>query len=59
VWTLLAFANDFRWLKGRDDTPWYPSMKLYRQSRPMEWSDVVQRLVTDLGAFARKSGRRR
>jgi len=59
VWTLLAFANDFRWLKDRDDTPWYPSMKLYRQSRPMVWSDVVQRLVTDLGAFTRKRDRRR
>lgn len=59
VWTLLAFANDFRWLKGREDTPWYPTMKLYRQSRPMVWSDVVQRLTADLGVFARKRDRRR
>jgi Tfp pilus assembly protein PilF len=59
VWTLLAFANDFRWLKNRDDTPWYPSMKLYRQTRPMQWSDVVQRLTGDLAAFARKRERRR
>ena len=59
VWTLLAFANDFRWLKSRADTPWYPTMKLYRQSRPMDWSDVVGRLVVDLGAFARKRERRR
>jgi Tfp pilus assembly protein PilF len=59
VWTLLAFANDFRWLKGRSDTPWYPSMKLYRQSRPMEWGDVIKALCTDLAAFARKRDRRR
>jgi Flp pilus assembly protein TadD len=59
VWILLAFANDFRWLKGRDDTPWYPSMKLYRQSRPMVWSDVIQRLSADLAGFARKRERRR
>jgi ADP-heptose:LPS heptosyltransferase len=59
VWTLLAFANDFRWLKVRDDTPWYPSMKLYRQAQPMVWTDVVERLVADLGAFTRKRERRR
>lgn len=59
VWTLLAFANDFRWLKGRDDTPWYPTMKLYRQTRPMVWTDVVEKLVADLGAFTRGRDRRR
>ena len=59
VWTLLAFANDFRWLKDRDDTPWYPTMKLYRQARPMDWTEVVGRLAGDLATFARKRERRR
>lgn len=59
VWTLLAFANDFRWLKGRSDSPWYPSMTLYRQTRPMVWTDVIQKLVVDLGSLTRKRDRRR
>ncbi len=59
VWTLLAFANDFRWLKERNDTPWYPSMKLYRQTRPMDWSEIIGRLAGDLATFARKRERRR
>ena len=45
---ILPFAPDWRWLHGRDDTPWYPSIKLYRQQRPYDWSGVVERLVADL-----------
>ncbi|MGE0153342.1 MAG: tetratricopeptide repeat protein [Reyranellaceae bacterium] len=59
VWTLLAFANDFRWLRGRDDTPWYPTMTLYRQSRPMVWTDLVERVTADLAVFAQQRDRRR
>jgi hypothetical protein len=42
VWCLLPFAPDWRWLLRRDDTPWYPSMRLFRQSRPGEWGDVFE-----------------
>ena len=44
VWTMLPFAPDWRWLMGRDDTPWYPSMRLFRQSKPGDWGSVVERV---------------
>jgi hypothetical protein len=40
VWTLLPFSPDWRWLLNRDDSPWYPSIRLFRQSRIGEWDDV-------------------
>jgi len=38
---MLPYHADFRWMADRDDTPWYPAMRLFRQTRPGEWSDVV------------------
>lgn len=52
VWTLLPFAPDWRWMVGRDDSPWYPGMRLYRQPRRGDWSSVVERLAADLAALA-------
>ncbi len=48
VWTLLQFAPDWRWLLNRKDTPWYPSMKLFRQTTPGDWRDVVQEVIGEL-----------
>jgi len=48
VWTLLPYCPDYRWKLGRDDTPWYPSMRLYRQERPGDWEAVIQRIQDDL-----------
>jgi len=48
VRTLLPFAPDWRWMLGRDDSPWYPSMKLYRQTRRKDWVDVLERLRVEL-----------
>jgi hypothetical protein len=45
---LLAYQPDFRWLLGRDDSPWYPTMRLYRQPTFGDWGSVVQKLVADL-----------
>ena len=42
VWTLLPFAADWRWLTDRDDSPWYPTMRLYRQVQPGDWADVFR-----------------
>jgi tetratricopeptide (TPR) repeat protein len=44
TWTLLPFISDWRWLRDRDDSPWYPTMKLFRQSRPNNWTDVIARV---------------
>jgi predicted negative regulator of RcsB-dependent stress response len=41
VWLLVPFMPDFRWQLNRDDTPWYPLMKLFRQSKRSDWTDVV------------------
>ena len=48
VWTLLPFAPDWRWLLGRDDSPWYPSMRLFRQSSPGDWQGVMDNVETAL-----------
>lgn len=50
VWTLLPYAPDWRWLLDRDDTPWYPTMRLYRQNKPGDWSGVVELVGQHLAA---------
>ena len=45
---LLPYAPDWRWLLDRDDTPWYPSLRLFRQERPYDWSGVVERVIAEL-----------
>ena len=48
VWTLVQFAADWRWFVERADTPWYPTMRLFRQSRIGEWNPVIQRVAEAL-----------
>ena len=48
VWILLMFAADWRWLRGRDDSPWYPGARLFRQRSPGDWSGVIDRLKAEL-----------
>ncbi len=48
VWTLLAYMPDFRWKLGRADSPWYPTMRLFRQPRPGEWAAVVAQVSEEL-----------
>lgn len=50
VWLLLPHSPDWRWLVGRDDSPWYPGMHLFRQEAGEGWSGVVQRVVHALHA---------
>ncbi|HVS38701.1 MAG TPA: tetratricopeptide repeat-containing glycosyltransferase family protein [Gemmataceae bacterium] len=52
VWTALSFAPDWRWLLDRDDSPWYPTMRLFRQSRPGDWGDVFARMAEALRPLA-------
>ena len=52
VWTLIAIPSDWRWMIGRADTPWYPTMRLYRQSQPGDWTPVVSRVAADLRQFS-------
>ncbi|MBC4017229.1 ADP-heptose--LPS heptosyltransferase [Siccirubricoccus deserti] len=52
VWTLLTHRADWRWMEGREDSPWYPTMRLLRQPGPGDWGAVVARLCRDLRALA-------
>ncbi len=48
TWVLLPFAPDWRWQTEREDSPWYPGMKLYRQAHPGDWDGVLRRVREDL-----------
>lgn len=48
VWTMIAEPPDLRWLTRRDDSPWYPTMRLFRQRTPGRWDDVVERVRAEL-----------
>jgi tetratricopeptide (TPR) repeat protein len=50
VWTLLPHRADWRWLKDREDSPWYPSARLFRQPAPGDWGSVVSQVREALAA---------
>jgi tetratricopeptide (TPR) repeat protein len=52
VWVLLMFAADWRWLRGREDSPWYPTAHLFRQESPGDWGGVIERVRVRLAAAA-------
>ena len=54
VWVALPFDADWRWLSGRDDTPWYPTMRLFRQRRWGDWDDVFARIAAELESAPHK-----
>ncbi len=53
VWVMLAFMPDWRWLLDRDTSPWYPTMRLFRQAARGAWDDVVRRVGVELQAVLR------
>jgi hypothetical protein len=53
VWLMLPYALDWRWLRDREDSPWYPTMRLFRQSTPRVWTDVLSRIHCELSSLAR------
>jgi hypothetical protein len=52
VWTLLHAECDWRWMEGREDSPWYPTMRLFRQPRPGAWEPVLARVAAELRELA-------
>lgn len=52
TWILVPFAPDWRWLLGREDSPWYPSARLFRQPRLGDWATVIQTLSVMLAKLA-------
>ena len=51
TWALLTDDPDWRWMLDRDDSPWYPTMRLFRQREPGDWGDVVERVAVALTPF--------
>lgn len=58
LWLMLPHALDWRWLRDRADSPWYPSLRLFRQQRALVWDDVIARIAAELGWLARQPGSR-
>ncbi|WP_244547747.1 tetratricopeptide repeat protein [Bradyrhizobium sp. OK095] len=52
VWMLTPYALDWRWLREREDSPWYPTMRLFRQRSPREWDDPLMRISAALAVLA-------
>ena len=48
VWLAATLVPDWRWLLGREDSPWYPNMRLFRQSRKGDWDGVFERIAAEL-----------
>jgi len=57
LYLLLPFAADFRWLRERTDSPWYPTARLFRQSGFGEWSSVIDTVRQELSRSGHRSGR--
>ncbi|TAL04006.1 MAG: hypothetical protein EPO08_02725 [Rhodospirillaceae bacterium] len=52
VWVPIHRGNDWRWLHGRDDSPWYPTMRLFRQQPPRRWEPALEAMAVVLAEFA-------
>ena len=48
VWVVLQAVPDWRWLTGRDDSPWYPTMRLFRQKQPGDWTGLFAEIEAAL-----------
>jgi len=48
AWVALRHVADWRWMVGRDDSPWYPSLRLFRQAAPGQWGAVFERVAQEL-----------
>jgi Flp pilus assembly protein TadD len=54
VWILNRYDSCWRWLRGREDSPWYPTAKIYQQKQPGNWDEVIARVRLDLNDLAQK-----
>jgi tetratricopeptide (TPR) repeat protein len=50
VWMMNRFESEWRWMLGREDSPWYPTMRIFRQPRPGDWDEVIMRVAAALKA---------
>lgn len=52
TWVMISYVPDWRWLLNRDDSPWYPSIRLFRQSAINDWDPVIEKVLIALAQFA-------
>jgi len=57
VWLLLPYATDWRWIVGRTDSPWYPSMKIFKQPAPFDFDSVMHLVDMELGKLLQEKNR--
>jgi len=53
TWTLLSHLADWRWMLEGETTPWYPTMRLFRQTRPGDWTSVIERVAEELSSWTK------
>jgi tetratricopeptide (TPR) repeat protein len=51
LWLLIPYVPDWRWMLGRDDSPWYPTARLFRQDDRRQWDGVIARVAAELGSL--------
>ena len=59
VWALLPFYPDWHWMLNRDYSPWYPTMRLFRQSKPGDWGQVFSQVTKSLMQLTNENGQNR
>jgi tetratricopeptide (TPR) repeat protein len=57
TWTFIPFVADCRWLVGRADSPWYPTLRLFRQMRRDRWDEAIDAMACELARWAKDSSR--
>jgi hypothetical protein len=59
LWLLLPWLPDWRWLLDRDDSPWYPTARLFRQPRAGDWASVISAVASSLDGLRTEPARTR
>ena len=58
VWLLLPYVPEWRWLLDREDSPWYPTMRLFRQQTSGDWRELIERVTVALQSWQPGQARR-
>jgi len=58
TWTLIYEPADWRWMTRREDSPWYPTMRLFRQPRAGQWEEPIGRLIGALRQYMEMAARK-
>ena len=53
LWLLVPHVQDWRWLRGRTDSPWYPTARLFRQPQIGDWDGAIAAMAKELAGFAK------